>query len=176
MTSETDIPDEAYWVEVDGDGRTHPCGMHKWVNLKTVDLVHSISSEENAPKRWVLLTDGSHQAWVWGADLEEYGYSLQPDERVSDAELEAITLKQAAIQDESDVSVAEALALIEAGRPEQVHHALVALYYAAKADSDVPDEDVDKFQEVVRYQTGHIDTSHHPTLRRVLEDVNGLAE
>lgn len=178
MFSDIDTPDEEYWVEVDGDRRTHPYAMHRTVNQDEVEVVSSISDDDNHPKRWVIVRDGEHEVWVQVAELDTYGYELQPDEQVSDAELEAISLKQAAMRDEwaasddaSTVSVDEAQELVDAGEPDQVGHALVALYYAAKTDPDVPEEDVDDLREIVHEHTDHVDTSHVATVEGILDEV-----
>lgn len=113
--------------------------MHKTVNRNAVEVVSSVVDDDNHPKRWVIVRVGTHEAWVRVADADEYGYPLRPAERVSEAELEAITLKHAAIQDGSIVSVETARPLVDTGGPDRVRHALVALYYAAKADPEVTD-------------------------------------
>ncbi len=171
MFSDQDMPDEAYWVEVGGDGRIHPYGMHKMVNRDDVEVVNVVSDEDNHPKRWVIVKDGKHSAWVKKSEHEEYGYEVQPDERVSDAKLEAIELKQQAIQDGSSLSVQEARALVDTREPEQIPHALVALFYAAKADPDVTTEDLDTLREIMHENTRHVDTNHKPTLEGILNDV-----
>lgn len=170
MIPTEDTPDEAYWVEVSGDGRRHPYGMHKTVNLDDVEVVNCISDDDRHPKRWVIIRHGKHEAWVQVAEKDEYGYEVSQEERVSETELEAITLKQSAIRNGSDVSVGEAKALVETGDPDQIRHALVALYYVSKADPDVTDEDVDTLRELMHEHTRHVDTSHKPTLRRILDD------
>lgn len=170
--SDVEVPDEAYWVEVGGESRITPYGMHRFVNQNEVEVVNSITDEDNHPKRWVVVRDGQHEAWVKAADQDEYGYEVRPDERVSETELEAITLKQTAIRDGSSVSVAEAQVLVESGAPDQLRHALVALYYAAEADPGVTDEDVDRLREIMHEHTRHIDTSHMPTLLGILEDID----
>jgi hypothetical protein len=50
-------------------------------------------------------------------------------------------------------------------------HALSALYDAAKADHEVPDEDVDQLRESMHETTDHVDTSHRPTAKRIIEEV-----
>ena len=172
MIGDRDVPAEAYWVEVGGEGRIPPFGMYKTTNLDSVEVVNSVTNENGNPRRWVFVRDGEHEVWVKAAQRDEYGYELRPDERVSEAELEAIGLKQAAMRDGSSVSVEEARALLESGEPEQARHALIALYYGAKADPDVTDEDVDALREITREHTGHVDTSHLPTLMRILGDVD----
>jgi hypothetical protein len=168
-----EVPDERYWVEVGSDRRMHPYGLHKVVNFPDVEVVDSISDEDNHPKRWVLLRDGSYEVWVEVAAEEECGYPLQPAEQVSAAERHAITLKQAAMQDGERVSVDEVRTLLESGQPDQRRHALIALYYAAKADPDIPGDAVSRLRERVRKHTGHVDTSHLPTLMGILGDVVG---
>lgn len=176
MLSSRDTPDDAYWTEVGGDSRLHPYGMHKTVNRNAVEVVKAVVDDNNNPKRWVLVRDGTHEAWVRIADADEYGYPLRPAELVSKAELKAINLKHEAIQDGSSVQVETARTLVDTGGPDQVRHGLVALYYAAKADPDVTDADVDNLREVMHEHTRHVDTSHEPTVRGILEDVIGDEE
>lgn len=89
-----DVSDEVMWTRVNGDGRMHPFGMHKVVNRRETEVLNCVSSDENHPRRWVLLRDGEYQIWVQGRYKQEYGYGLQADEKVSEAERDAITLKQ----------------------------------------------------------------------------------
>lgn len=171
----SDAPDDAYWVKIGGDRRVHPYGMHRKVNRNTVEVVASSSDGDNYPKRWVLVKNGTHEVWVKVADQNKYGYPLHPEERVSEAELKAIALKQAALRDGSNVAVTEAQALIDTGKPVQRRHALIALYYAAKADPDISARYVDRLREVMHEQTGHVDTSQQSTLQRIIRDVDSLA-
>lgn len=171
MFSGRDTPDDAYWVEVDGDTRIHPYGMHKTVNRRDVEVVHCVSDDENHPRRWVIVRDGEHEAWVMKRYEDEYGYDLTPDEQVSEVEVEAITLKQRAISDGTCVTLAEASAFSERSNDTDVlKHALIAGYYAAKADPDVADEDVDHLRDKVRKLTGHVDLDHQPTVMGILEE------
>lgn len=118
--------------------------MHKKVNRNDIEVVNSVTDDENHPKRWVLVRDGEYQVWVRVAEADEYRYELQPEECVLEAELEAISLKQAALQDGTAVSVEGARALVDSGEVEQIQHPLVVVCYAAKANPDVTDEDVDR--------------------------------
>lgn len=170
MISEEDTPDEEYWVEVGGDGRRHPYAMHRTVNRNDVEVVNSVTDEDRNVKRWVIVRDGSYEVWAKVAEQDEYGYPLQPDEQVSAAEVDAITLKQAAISNGESVTIEEARALVDSDDPEQTPHAIFALYYAAQADPDIPDEDVDQLRELMHEHTEHVDTSHKPTLRGILND------
>lgn len=170
MISDIDVPPEAYWTELESNRRKHPYGMHRTVNLDYVEVIHSISDEENHPKRWVLVNDGTVEVWVQVGDLEEYGYELQPDEQVSSAELEAINLKHAAIRDGTSVSVKEARTFVESSNSEQMSHALITLYYTAKADSTVAEDTIEKLRDIIQEHTGHVDTSHIPTVVEILND------
>ena len=169
----TETPAEAYWVEVGGSREFHPYGMHRLVNLRGVEVVNSVTDDERHPRRWVLVRDGGHEVWVQRRHEDEYGYPLRPAERVSDRELEAITLKQRAISDGASVSFEEASRFVDSDDPAVLSHALIAGYYAAKADPDVADEDVDDLRETVREKTGHVDTDHVPTVLGILDDVLG---
>ncbi len=150
--------------------------MFKTVNLDCIEVTNCVSDSENYAIRWVFIRDGEYEAWVKVPHVEEYGYEIQPDERVSEAELEAIILKQRAIQDGPSVSMATVRDLLEQKHEDQLPHALVALYYAAKADPTVPEAEVDSIRELVHEHTGYVDTSHQPTVRRILEEVLGEAE
>lgn len=176
MFLDNNTPDEAYWMEVGGDGRIHPYAMHREVNRNDVEVVSSVTDEDNHPKRWVLIKDGTYEAWVQAAETDEYGYHPQPEERVSESELDAISLKHAAIQDGGNVAVEEAKDMVDTGNRDQVRHAFIALYYAAKADSEIPDEDVDTLREAMHEHTRHVDTNHLPTLKGILEDGPDTAE
>lgn len=164
-----DPSDEEYWLSVGTDREIHPYGMHKKVNRDDVEVVHCVS-DDRSPRRWVLVTNGQHEAWVMRKFLGEYGYDVRPDERVSNDELEAITLKQNAVKDGESVSIHEAKALLDDAEPPQFNHALVALYYAAKADPSITDEDVDEIRELMHEHTGHVDTNHKPTVKRILDE------
>lgn len=176
MISHEDTPDEKYWVAVNGDGRIHPYAMYKRVNRKDIEVVNSVTGGERAAKRWVIIRGGSYKVWVRVAEQDDYGYELRPDEQVSAAELDAITLKQAAIRNDECVTVEEAQALVDSGDPEQAPHALIALFYAAQADPDIPDDDVDRLRELMHEHTGHVDTSHKPTVMGILDEAIGDTE
>ena len=101
-----------------------------------------------------------------------YGYELQPEERVSAAEFDAIVLKCRAIRSdrgggaEPAVQFDETLAALtdelrsDEPDPAVCEHLLIATYYAAKIDPDVDDEVVAEFRDVVHEYTNHVDTSH----------------
>jgi hypothetical protein len=175
VISDSDPPDEEYWEEVASGRRIHPYGMFRKVNRDDVEIVNSISDENDAPRRWVIVVDGRYEAWVRVANWDEYGYEIRPGEHVSEAEREAIELKQAAMGIDPDVTVAEARELVESDDPEQIRHGLVALLHAATADPDVPDEDVDEIRKLVHEHTGYVDTSHVPTVMDVIRDADSLA-
>ena len=112
---------------------------------------------------------------------DEYGYELQPEERVSAAEFDAIVLKCRAIRSdrgggaEPAVQFDETLAALtdelrsDEPDPAVCEHLLIATYYAAKIDPDVDDEVVAEFRDVVHEYTNHVDTSHPETLKRTPE-------
>lgn len=151
----------------------HPYGIHKMVNRDTSEVVKAESDDKGYAIRWAIIRNGNYEAWVQIAKQDQYGYELRPNERVSPDELDAINLKHAAIRDGSKVTVEEVRSLIDSGRPEQISHALIALYYAAKADSSIPDVEVSRLRKLVQDQTGHVDSSHIPTVMSILEDVLG---
>lgn len=168
MISDEDFPEEEHWTEVGGEGQLNPYSMHKIVNQNTVEVLECISDEDRSPQRWVFIRDGEYEVWVKEKYKDEYGYELQPEEQVSESQLEGIKLKQGAMKNGEDVSVEEARELVYTGEPEQVGYALIALYYAAKSDPEIPDEDLDKIRETMTEHTGHVDTSHKPTVKRIL--------
>jgi hypothetical protein len=176
MYAHTDIPAEKYWEQIREDRQMHPYAMYKMVNRDTVEVVASAPSGDASTKRFVLVKNGAYEVWVKTAEQQTYGYPLDPQECVSETELEAITLKHAALRDGANVAVSDAKALIDAGESDQLHHALIGLYYAAKADTDIPSNDVAKIRDLMHDQTGHVDTNHKPTLQRILNDTDTLAK
>lgn len=161
---------EEYWIQVGGEGRMHPYSMHKTVSQDEVDVTHCVSDDVRHPRRWIFIRNGEHEALAMKRYAEEYGYDVRPEERISTDELEAIQLKQEAIRDGASVSVEEARELVSEGTAEKLPHALIALFYAAKADPDVTDNDVAELREIVHDHTRHVDTSHIPTVKRLLND------
>lgn len=171
---------EQEWVNVETGKRRHPYDMHKTVNQASIEVVSSESDDENHPKRWVWVRDGEQQVWVKANALDEYGYELQPEERVSEAELAAIQLKCDAIRADRLVGADPAVrfneayeALEEAVNEDAdnavIEHLIIATYYAAKMDPDM-DDSVDELRELVHEQTSHVDTSHPETLKQVLNE------
>lgn len=166
-----DVPDDAHWVQVNGEGRIHPYGMHRMVNRKAIDVVDRISTDDKTSRRWVLLRDGDYEVWGKQRYEQEYGYELQDDERVSEAERDAITLKQRAIRDGTSITLEEVSSYAEFDDPAVHRHALIAGYYAAKANPDVTDDDVAELRELVRDVTGHVDLDHIPTVLETFREV-----
>lgn len=164
-----DVPDAAYWVEVGGDGRAHPYGMYKLVNQREIEVTNSITTTEKNPRRWVILRDGEYEVWVLQRYEAEYGYQLQPDERVSPAERDAIDLKQRALQNPSTVTLDELQSYTERDDPSVLKHVLIAAYYVAKAHPEIPGENVTQLREQLREQTGHVDLDHVPTVKSILQ-------
>jgi hypothetical protein len=172
IISKSDVPEEKLWVEVGEGGRINPYGVHKTVNQDHVEVTNSVS-EDGRVKRWVFFKDGEHRAWVQVAAEDEYGYEVQPEERLSEAKREALELKHAAIRDGSDVVIEDALAFLETADSKQLPHAVIAVYYAAKEDPRITDEGVDSLREIVHEHTNHVDTSHKPTVRKLLGETVG---
>ena len=170
MSFPGEASDEQYWVEIGGNGRMHPYGMHKTVNQRTLDVVNYISSSNNHPLRWVFVRNGAHEAWVIRKYRDEYGYPLQPEERVSDAELDAITIKHRAINDGNSVTHDDISEVADLDDPDVLQHVIVARYYVAKADPAVPDDELDHLREQLHNITGHADASHVQTDKRILND------
>lgn len=168
MLSREDLPADAYWVEVDGDGRIHPYVVYRMVNRSDIEVVDSVTTDGNSLRRYVLLRDGEYEVWVVQRHNQEYGYALRDDEQVSKAEREAITLKQRAIRDGSSVTLEEVLSYAEHDDPAVLSHALIAGYYAVKASSDVPDNALDDLRERVREVTSNVDLDHTPTVKKIL--------
>lgn len=162
--------EEQYWVEIEGDGRMLPYGMYKTVNRRDIDVVHKRFSPDDNVRCWVLVRNGAHEAWVIKKYRDEYGYPLWPEERVSEAELDAITIKHRAIDDGASVTHDEISAVADMDDPDVLQHVITARYYVAKADSAVPDDELDHLRERLHDLTGHVDTRHVPTVKRILDD------
>lgn len=164
-------PEDAYWVNVDGDGKMHPYQMYKTVNRADVEVTSSITDDASRVYRWVFIRHGEYEAWVRVESAERYGYEIRDDERVSEDELATITLKHNAMNDGAAVSYQTALDHVEPSHPTAATHAIIAAYYAAKADPSISDRRVDALREIVHTSTGHVDTSHVPTVSRILSEV-----
>lgn len=171
MYTPSEAPPETNLVLVGGDRLMSSYSMFKTVNLDFIEVTNSVSDSDNYAIRWVFIREGEYEAWVKVPHVEEYGYEIQPDERVSEAELEAIVLKQRAIRPGKSVSMAAVTELLEREHPDQIYHGLVALLHAAKADPTVPATEVDSIRDRLHERTGYVDTDHPPTVRRILEDV-----
>ena len=175
-----EVPPEKEWINVETGDRKHPFSMFKTTNLPYVEVTASESNEKNHSRRWVYIHDGEYQVWVHASTQDEYGYELQPEERVSEREFEAINLKCRAIKTdrvggaEPDVRFNEALDVLtdelQSDEPDSTvcAHLLIATYYAAKTDPSVDDEVVVEFRDLVHEYTSHVDTSHPETLQRTL--------
>ena len=168
-----DAPEEKYWENVDTGMCMHPYGHYKLINRNSVEVTSSVI-EDGYFVRTVLLQNGQYSAWVQLEHKEQYGYDLQSDERVSDAEFEAILLKQRAIKEDPDLTVEEVVtALEEETSPEIRNHLAIAAYYAAKVDASFSADEVADLREMLYQETGHVDTTHAPTVTRVLNEVLG---
>lgn len=180
----SEVPPEEEWLNVKTGDRRHPYGMYKYVNRKDIEVVSSISDEDNRPKRWVYVHKGKYCVWFKASAEDEYGYDLQPEERVSDAEFDAIQLKCDAIEADqfqnADPAVYfdEAYEALEEAVNEKaelavIEHLIIATYYAAKMDPEMDEDFVDDLREIVHEKTNHVDTSHPETLNNALSDTLG---
>lgn len=176
MLNGIDTSADQYWVHVETGRDMHPYSMHKEGNRSTVEVVARAPQGDESVVRRVIIQNGRHEAWVVRSALETYGYPITDDERVSDSELEAITLKHDALRDGASVTVTEAREFLEDADPDAFGHALIALYYAAKADQTIPSEELEELRALTREKTGHVDTSHKPTLMGIIEGADSLAE
>ena len=182
----SDVPPEREWVNIETETRIHPYEMHKIASLDYVEVINRETDDTGTIKRWVLFRDGKYEVWVKAAARDAYGYAHQPDEQVSNAEREAITLKCDAIETDRTVGADPTVSLGDAmlrltdelnqDDPDLAvaGHLLIATYYAAKQEPALEDSFVDDLRELVHEQTGHVDTSHPETLRETLDSaVNG---
>jgi hypothetical protein len=170
MNRAMEFPEDAHWVAVNAEGRIHPYGMHRMVNRRDVEVTASVSTDSNNPRRWVLVRDGGYEVWVMQRYQSEYGYELQPDEQVSTAEFDAITLKQRAIEDGESVTLEEVSKFADSDDPPALKHALIAAYYVAQTHEAVSDSDVDQLRKKLREKTGYVDLRHKPTVLEILRN------
>lgn len=165
------VPEENKFVNITKGTRMHPFGMHKLVNLNTVEVVQSVTDDDNHPRRYVLLEDGDYEVWVKRKDKEDYGYELQDDERLPQSEFDAIVLKHRAMKEDPEITLETVQDEITNDTPPRaLEHLIIAAFYAAKADPDLPSEAVDQLRDYMHEHTRHVDTSHKPTLKRILEE------
>ena len=182
----SDVPPEREWVNIETETRIHPYEMYKITSMDYVEVINKETDDEGRIARWVLLRGGEYEVWVEAAARDAYGYPRQPDEQVSDAEREAITLKCDAIETDRTIGADPSVSLSDAMMrlTDELNkddsdlmvagHLLIATYYAAKQEPAVEDGFVDDLRELVHEQTGHVDTSHPETLRETLDSaVNG---
>lgn len=176
-----EVPPEKECINIETGDRMHPFSMFKTTNLPCVEVTASESDEENHSRRWVYIRDGEYQVWVHASAQDEYGYKLQPEERVSAGAFEAIVLKCRVIKSDRRNSAEPAVRFDETLKtltdelrsaepdPAVCEHLLVATHYAAKTDSDVEEDVASEFRDVVHEYTNHVDTTHPETLQRTLE-------
>lgn len=169
------------WQNIQTGTRIHPYANHKRINQAATEVISLESGEEGSLIRIVLIDDGSYEVWVKVAYLDEYGYSLRPEETVPEAVFDAIVFKCKLLEAdrmkgaEPPVSFEEARTRVQAAaadwNEEAMLHLLIGLYYAAKMDPAVSDDTVADFREMIHEHTGHVDTSNPEVLRNGLDDV-----
>lgn len=173
----SEVPPEKEFINVETESRVHPYGRYKTINRLDVELVSSITGPDSSFIREVTIKDGEYEVWVLAGEYDDYGYPLQSDERVSDAEFHAISLKQAAIRDGESVSLREIEGLLTSDPPKAaISHLLIAFYYAAKANPAIDRDRLRAYHDRMREQTGHVDTSDPDILMEILKDVLGDEE
>lgn len=166
------VPPEKEFINVETGTRIHPYGRYKTINFPEVELVSSVTDEDDAFIREVTIRDGEYEVWVKAGFYNEYGYELQPAERVSAAEFRAICLKQRAMGEEGDVTVSEIRELLDPEPPaEAVEHLLIAVYYAMKVDPEVDEKTVTEYHDSMREKTGYFDRD-----RITPEDIVGMLD
>lgn len=164
-------PEEKKYLNVGTKKRIRPYALHRRINRPDVEVVQSNTDEDSRFMRIVATSNGDYEVWVRVEFADEYGYALTPDERVTEAEFDAITLKQRAINGDPEITLGTVQAEIEdATSPSVLEHLVIAAFYAAKADPDVHADTVDELRELMHDQTNHVDTTHVPTLKSILHD------
>lgn len=173
-------PEHKHWENIETGERIHPYLAYKHDPRNDIELVAQQSNDEGKIKRRVIIRDGEYEVWVQVEALDEYGYDLQPEETVSDAEFDAIVFKRELMEADSIIGETEPPATFEEadaklqdalddGEQDAINHRLIAHYYAAKMDPDVPDEMVEELRELMQEQTGHVDTSVPEVLGKTLD-------
>lgn len=153
-----EVPDELYWVEIGGDARIPPYGIHKKIQQKNADLVTNVTNDEGGLKRAVFVENGEYRVFVQERERADYGYELRPEEKVSENELRAIRLKHKAITEPTNTSESAAWSIVDSGEPKAVLHALRAIYFIKRADPDTQPEEIKELQNLHEEHIEEVDS------------------
>jgi len=169
------VEEDKKFENIETGARIHPYLSYRHTIQSDTEVIHRVTDSDDSIIRNVFVRNGSYEVWVKVGSLDEHGYELQPEERVSEAEFEAICLKHKAMNSDPAVSLDDAYsALTEAVEKEEkeaVDHLLIATYYTAKTDSEIDEDIVADLRDFVHQQTGHVDTSDPEIVRGALDDV-----
>ena len=169
-----EVKEEEKFENIETGRRVDPYLSYRHTIQTDTEVIHRVTDSDDSIIRNVFVRNGSYEVWVKVRSLNEYGYELQPEERVSEAEFEAICLKHSAMKANSTVSLDDAYSAlseaVENDEEDAVDHLLIATYYAAKADPEIDENTVGDLRDFVHEQTGHVDTSHPETVRGALDD------
>lgn len=92
------VPREREWIDVGTGRRLHPYELYRIASVDYVEVVTRETDETGTVRRYVLLCDGEYEVWVEASARDTYGYDRRSDERVPEAEREAIELECAAVE------------------------------------------------------------------------------
>jgi hypothetical protein len=168
------VEEDKKFENVETGARIHPYLSYRHTIQSDTEVIHRVTDSDDSIIRNVFVRNGSYEVWVKVGSLNEHGYELQPEERVSEAEFEAICLKHKAMKANPKISLDYAYsALTEAVENEEedaINHLLIATYHAAKTDPEVDENTIGDLRDFVHEQTGHVDTSDPETVRGALDD------
>lgn len=166
------VPPEKEYINVDTGERIHPFLAYKYTTPKSVEVVNVIADDQHQRiLRQVYISNGTYKVWVRASAADEYGYPLQPEERLPDEEFAAVRMKQDAMGRDPDVTFDEVCdAISEADSAAAAHHLAIAAYYALKRDPKYSEDVVERFHDVMEVTTGHVDFEKPENVRRVLAD------
>jgi hypothetical protein len=168
------VEEEKKFENVETEERIHPYLSYRHTIQSGTEVIHRVTDSDDSVIRNVFVRNGSYEVWVKVGSLDEHGYELQPEERVSEAEFEAICFKHKAMKANPKISLDDAYSalteVVENEEEDAVDHLLIATYYAAKADPEVDKNTVGDLRDFVHEQTGYVDTSDPETVLGALDD------
>jgi len=169
-----EVEEEKKFENTETGTRIHPYLSYRHTIQSDTEVIHSVTDSDDSVIRSVFVRNGSYEVWVKVGSLDEHGYELQPEERVSEGEFEAICLKHRAINSDPAVSLNDAYSTlteaVENNEEDAIDHLLIATYYAAKINPEVEEDTVADLRDFVHEQTGHVDTSDPGAVLGALDD------